>query len=392
MQNRSSCSSAAMRSGHWPRSQTMTMPPCSGSAHHPAGGGSRPGSAAARPSHSPAPVRRSRAGHPAGRHRILSPGDSAGRAALPLRAERSPVARQGPRTPIKQAVATSTARQRSAIKHEQQAHAQGIDIAAGIGCSGFVKHLGRDIQHRANEGARRRAAGRVLGQHQIKVGQVGLSSAVEQDVLRLHIAVHQPAGMRVLQRLTGLQHRLERVGTPDATFLERALQITAREVVHDVVVEVLVISGLLQYADDVRVGKLAHDASPAEKALGAAQVFAATVQDLDGDKLLSTAVERLPDIAVATASDELAQDVTLCEDLAGIKLRPAADLALNLDDLAIQRVELSGVRVSTCAAQAIALDQVIFQAQAQGFLLALAGVSRVAGDLASTAAGWSGRL
>jgi len=155
----------------------------------------------------------------------------------------------------------------------------------------------------------------VEGAREAEVGDLQQALLVEQQVRRLEVAVDQPAGVAVEQRLEALVHdellvhRLEDVGADDG--VEVGLHVVEDEV--DVLV-VLRLQHVLQ-PDDVLVPRQplqVHDL--AERALRVGGVLEGVEDLLEGDRLLVLLVDRLEDDGVRPLP-QLLRHVVLAEDV-----------------------------------------------------------------------------
>ena len=177
----------------------------------------------------------------------------------------------------------------------------------------------------------------VEGAREAEVGDLQQALLVEQQVRRLEVAVDQPAGVAVEQRLEALVHdellvhRLEDVGADDG--VEVGLHVVEDEV--DVLV-VLRLQHVLQ-PDDVLVPRQplqVHDL--AEGALRVGGVLEGVEDLLEGDRLLVLLVDRLEDDGVRPLP-QLLRHVVLTEDVLRAQISGVSTAAGDLCDCGGER-------------------------------------------------------
>ena len=156
----------------------------------------------------------------------------------------------------------------------------------------------------------------------------------DQNIGGLHIAVQIAALVCSRQRLAHTQEERDRVIGSDAAFHDRPTQVTPGDVIHDEVVETVIVGLPLADMHDRRMGELRHDACPPKetpKLLGIASSI--WMQYLDGNVFALHVVARPPDIAKAAVANLCHQQVAITEHITGSELHPAAVLALERPDL-----------------------------------------------------------
>ena len=124
-----------------------------------------------------------------------------------------------------------------------------------------------------------------------EVGHLGAAVAVQQHVLRLHVAVHEPVLVRERERARDLDPELERPSRPaPALALDQALQVLAVDVLEDDVLAAFVLAAV-DHRDDVRVRERGHRPRLAPKPLDVVGVVGVLlVQDLERDVPVEQAV------------------------------------------------------------------------------------------------------
>ena len=174
---------------------------------------------------------------------------------------------------------------RLAGQHLVRHGAERVDVAAGADLPVAHRLLGRHVRRRAERHpglGHPVAAGLLHGEGDAEVGDQG-GPVLEQDVLRLDVAVDHALAVGVVQRgrdlprqPQGLVHReLLLPGQPRP-------QRFAGDVGHDVVEQSVGLARVDQ-AEDVRVLEVGGDLDLAEEALAAEDGGELGVEDLDGD-------------------------------------------------------------------------------------------------------------
>jgi hypothetical protein len=171
--------------------------------------------------------------------------------------------------------------------------AETVDIAStvdGLFAGGLLRaHIGRRAERDARRGER--VAMTVLDglAGDAKVGEQRLT-VDEQHVLRLEVAVHHAAAMRVVESISNLsQNARALVERERAIALEAVPQRLTLDERHDEVQESVCLAGVVQ-RQNVWMLKACDDSDLAEKAFGAERRRQVRKQHLDGDAPLVLAV------------------------------------------------------------------------------------------------------
>ena len=197
------------------------------------------------------------------------------------------------------------ARERHAAGEELvEDDAEGVDVAERVDLLA-ARLLGRDVLARADDGPRDRHALDVDRARDAEVGHLRLAVLVEQHVLRLHVAVDEPAAVGEGERPRHLEGHEDRVAHREpAGALEQLLQVLALDVLEDDVLTALVLA-TVDDRDDVRMAELGNRACLAAEALDVLLVRRELlVEDLDRDDSVEQPVMRVPHGRHSAASDE----------------------------------------------------------------------------------------
>jgi hypothetical protein len=155
-----------------------------------------------------------------------------------------------------------------------------------------------------------RAAGLPDGERDTEVGDQR-ASLLQQDVLRLHVPVDDPAAVRIVERLGRLEGDPHRVGHRQLTLaLEPGAQRLALHVGHHVPEESVGLAGV-EERQDVGVLELRSELDLLEEALGAEHRRELRVQHLDGHEPVVPHVLREPHGGHPTAAELALQRVTV---------------------------------------------------------------------------------
>ena len=166
---------------------------------------------------------------------------------------------------------------------------QRVDVAAPVDVGVAVGLLGAHVQRSTahDAGVRLRVVdGGLEGARDAKVGEHRLPRAVEQDVLRLHVAVDQTARVRVRQRVRErARDRHDRVERELRLALHPVSQRSARHVrQHEV--QLAVVLSRVEHGDDVRVAQLVGVADLPQKAVAGYRLNELGAQNLDRDRFV----------------------------------------------------------------------------------------------------------
>ena len=187
--------------------------------------------------------------------------------------------------------------------------------------------LRRDVVRRSEHGPRLRDA--VLDVERARDAEVRdlrAAVAVQQHVLRLHVAVDEPVLVGEREPAGDLDGDLERLAHLEAALADdELLQVLAVDVLEDDVLAAVLLAPV-DHRDDVRVLELRDGARLALEALDEVVVVVVLlVQDLQRDVALEQGVVGLVDAGHAAVADDLLQLVSSCDRLPdhGRKLPPS---------------------------------------------------------------------
>ncbi len=143
-------------------------------------------------------------------------------------------------------------------------------------------------------------------------------SGVSEDVLRLHVAVHEAVLVCERERIGDLQRELDRPARRQrAGPLDELLEILAVDVLEDDVLLPAVLPAV-DHGDDVRVGELGDGAGLPPEALDVLLVVGVVLmQHLECDVALEQLVARAVDARHAAGPHELLELVALGDQLTG---------------------------------------------------------------------------
>ena len=177
----------------------------------------------------------------------------------------------------------------------EQDAAERIDVALGPDALA-ARLLGRDVVRRSHHCARLGdAALDVERPRDPEVGHLRAAVAVQEDVLRLHVAVDDAALVREREPARDRQPEVDDlVDRERAALRDHLLQVVAVDVLEDDELSVTFLAAV-DDRDDVRVRHLSDCPGLAEEALHVLGVLAvARVQDLERDLALEEHVARAP--------------------------------------------------------------------------------------------------
>ncbi len=191
---------------------------------------------------------------------------------------------------------------------------EGVDVGSRVDLLA-ARLLGSDVVARPDDGARLRHALNVDGTGDAEVRDLGLALLREEHVLRLDVAVHEPALVREVQRAGDLQPVTKRLVDRQRPVRQEALEIFALDVLEDDVLAAVFLAPV-DDRDDVGMGQLRNGARLAPETLDVVLVGAVVlVQHLDGDGALEQPVVRPEDVGHAPRAHELVQLVTARDQL-----------------------------------------------------------------------------
>jgi hypothetical protein len=148
----------------------------------------------------------------------------------------------------------------AAGQHFEEHPAEGVEVGRRLSALGVAKLLGRGIGRREAADERALAGGVGLGEsRQAEVGDLGLALPVEQDVLRLEVAVDDALGVNVGERFAELPGDTHRIFRRQRLASELLAERGAGDQLDGQPGQPLVEAGVDQ-ADDPRVHQLLQDA------------------------------------------------------------------------------------------------------------------------------------
>ena len=182
-----------------------------------------------------------------------------------------------------------------AREHLVEDDAERVDVGLAVDVVA-QRLLGRDVVGRAEHAAVGGQAVVAQRAGDAEVGDLGRALGVEQDVLRLDVAVHDLVRVRAAERAGDLDRVGQRlVDRQPAEPADAVLERLALDVLEDDVGPVLVLAGV-DHAHDVRVRELRDRPRLAPEALQLVGVGGhLPVQELDGDPAFEVDVEGLID-------------------------------------------------------------------------------------------------
>ena len=170
---------------------------------------------------------------------------------------------------------TAAIERRTAGDHLVDDGAEGEDVAAVIGLPPFDLLRGH-VSNGSNDGAllRERCAARVGNRGTVfrdaEVHQLG-AGARQHDVRGLHVPVHDPVAMRVIERIGHLDRALKRAIKRQRRFREACREGIPLEVLHDDEIDAIAGADVVQRAD-VRVSERCAGLCLAAEALAQARI------------------------------------------------------------------------------------------------------------------------
>jgi hypothetical protein len=193
-------------------------------------------------------------------------------------------------------------------EHFIEDDAERIDVGSVIHLGRSLQLLGRHVmrgaQGRARPGERdllRRGADQ-LGD--AEVGDLHTALGIEQDVLRLDVAVQNALFVGVLQRLTDLRHDGQRLSRREPPGPHRLAQVHAIHELHEQVVKAARLSKVV-HADDVRVVQSGEHPAFAVETLGEVRIAGQPVgQQLERHEPVEMRRAGFEDKAHAAPADE----------------------------------------------------------------------------------------
>ena len=203
-------------------------------------------------------------------------------------------------------------------EHLIEHNAERIEVAAGVRLK-TLGLLGRDIVHGADGRVGSAAAVFVLKGGDAEISHLGDAVAVDHNVLRLNIAMHDAVLMRVLERLCDLRGKEERLRRGELPLAgDILLERDAFDQLHDDILHRERMAHIV-HRDDVRMAEHGDGMRLGlelrlELRVGE-DLFA---QHLDGDVAVEPVVERFIDNGHAAGADDLEKLVAVIQQLADI--------------------------------------------------------------------------
>ncbi len=176
-----------------------------------------------------------------------------------------------------------------------------------------LQPLGRDVRERAGDVAERgqRVELGHLREPEVEEPHVDAVCLGEQDVRRLDVAVHDPACMRVRERLGDLGGHLDRGAVVELAGAHRLAQGAAR----DVLVGDVDVGRIARQREDPLAAGVAERRGGAGLALGPMAALSLAGDDLQGDVEAAPLVAREPDMAHSAGAEGLDRPVAAQEEL-----------------------------------------------------------------------------
>ena len=193
-------------------------------------------------------------------------------------------------------------------EHFVKDHAEGIDIGAVIDLERMLDLLGRHVVWRAHDvsfhGEAKRIATQAEDLGEAEVGDFHAPFAVDEDILRLDVAVHDAFVVGVLQRVAELRNDLQRPSGRKLPGLLELPQIYAIDVFHDEVVHSAGFAELV-HRNDGGVTEAREGAGFAIEAIGKAPAIGGLWrEDFQGDEALEGRLARFVHGAHASLAEE----------------------------------------------------------------------------------------
>ena len=209
-------------------------------------------------------------------------------------------------------------------EHFVKDHAERIDVRAVVHGLRLVELLGGHVARRAERhaGYRERVVGLLAAQEfrEAEVGDLHTAAFINEDVLRLHVAVDDALLVRELQRVANLRHDGERLLGLHLPGADHLAQVYAVHEFHREIIQPAALAEVVD-GDDVRVAELRERARLASEALD--EIRRQRVggrQDFQRDDAIQIELPRLVHDAHAAAPEQL-EDFKLRQpsrDLGGV--------------------------------------------------------------------------
>ena len=193
-------------------------------------------------------------------------------------------------------------------QHFVEHHAQGVNVRALVHVLRVLQLFGRHVVRRADGQAAGRQRDLVLGLAEqlgdAEVGDLHPALRVEQDVLRLDVAVQDAFVVGELERLANLRHEHHRLLRGEPARLHRLAQVYAVHELHQQVEEPAGLAEVMD-GDDVRVVQPRQHAGLAVESLGEGGVGGQRLrQELERDEAVQLRLARLVHHPHAAVADE----------------------------------------------------------------------------------------
>ena len=181
--------------------------------------------------------------------------------------------------------------------------------------------LGRDVVARPEHGPRLGHTLHVERARDPEVRHLRLAVFVEEHVLRLHVAVDEPAVVRERERPRDLEREADRVAHLEGAVPRQVLEVRPVDVLEDNELPPVLLASV-DDRHDVRVGELCDGTGLATKALDVVVVAGVLlVEDLERDSAFEKPVVRAEDVRHPARADQLLQLVPTRDELShhGVK-------------------------------------------------------------------------
>ena len=142
----------------------------------------------------------------------------------------------------------------------------------------------------------------------------------DEEVRRLQVAVHDPRGVRVGDRLHGLEQVLDRLFEREpSALLEHLVEIQPAQILHDEVGQPVVEPARVHDAHDMLALQVRHRARLSQETADRQPVLRGVAPEkLDGDRLFEVRVVRGDDHAHPADADDALDDELAAHDLTGL--------------------------------------------------------------------------